>query len=226
MKKVILAIVGLLLVATIPVIACDDGPLGLTRGDHYEGQTVGSEWMAEWGPCSEYNYSLNADDPNLGQYSVEEYVDIGNGDSEEDHNLSGWGPIVVPTSGWGSHDGDLRTVWGPNSQVKTASLTMNIPEDPEGFNLGSTLTIRHLDGTANDAFDVYINDQYVYSHVDIHNNETWVVTVLDVSEYVVSEGDYEIEFRVTADAWAYQYAYGQVAVDWISLVADKECGSH
>ncbi len=148
-----------------------------------------------------------------------DYVDIGNTFSETLHNLLGWStPLPGSTGGsyGGIAPGSCRAIWFLNDPVDlpSASLTMNFGDGNE------TLWYKHLEGIANDAFDVYVNGVLVDQILEVSQTEQWVVHYVTAAEVGgFPAGQQVVEFVATGDAWDMFDTFGQVCFDevWIGL---------
>lgn len=156
-----------------------------------------------------------------GEYYFSDFVDIGLEASEAGHNLIGWGDVwnLDGSSGWGGHAGDLRVVWEPggNEDAKEASLTMT----SKGKN--KEIIIKHLDGFADDGFELFINEELIGTYVDDYSSETWVETAFSIPKKISNSHNIVVKIVATGDAWSGQGTYGQLAVDYIELTTDKKC---
>jgi hypothetical protein len=152
-------------------------------------------------------------------------VDIGKLTSEAGHNLVGWGPIEPATSG-GNYGGidDCRAIYAPEDNDVSASLELD-------FGYCScecmVLSMRHLDGIAKDAFEVYIypvgsarpdTAYYVYAGND-NTSEIWYETRIQVTV----TGRQVVEFVSTEDPWYGWGTYGQVCFDLIKVECGEAC---
>jgi hypothetical protein len=71
-------------------------------------------------------------------------------------------------------------------------------------------TIRHLDGIANDTFDVHVDGVYWGTYTDsITSPETWLTT-----GFSGTPGS-TLTITSTAPPWQYHGTYGQLAIDWV-----------
>lgn len=157
-------------------------------------------------------------------------VNIGDTTSEAGHNLIGWSDIwtcglySVPnkTGDWcACHDGgvgvgNMRLIWGDGGETcdlanNWASVDLNA-----GALYAKTLKVDHLDGSANDGFNVYVNETYVGTYVDQFPSNTWTATEFDISSWNFN-GLLTIKFVATAPAWGGCGTYGQVAFNMIEL---------
>jgi len=142
-------------------------------------------------------------------------VNIGDTDSELKHDLEGWSDIWSGC-GWCGLDANMRLIWGDggetcDSENNWASVVLDV-----GCKTAKTLKVEHLDGAADDGFDVYINGTHVGTYVDQYPTNTWTTT-----EFNISSGHFTglltIKFEATAPAWGGCGTYGQVAFNMIEL---------
>ena len=157
-------------------------------------------------------------------------VNIGDATSESGHNLVGWtdvwtcGPFNVAnkTGDWcACHDGgagvgNMRLIWGDGGETcDTANNWASVDLDVN-CNWAQTLKVEHLDGSADDGFNVYVNNTYVGTYEDQYPSNTWTET-----EFNISSGNYTglltIKLEATAPAWGGCGTYGQVAFNLIEL---------
>ena len=143
-------------------------------------------------------------------------VNIGDTTSESTHNLVDWSDIWSGC-GWCGPDGDMRLIWGDGGETcdlenNWASVTLDA-----GAVYAETLKVVHLDGAADDGFDVLVNDINVGTYLDKHSSNTWVTdTDFNISSWNFS-GLLTIKFQATAPAWGGCGTYGQVAFNLIEL---------
>jgi hypothetical protein len=142
-------------------------------------------------------------------------VNIGNTTSETGHNILGWSNIWS-SCGWCGPDGNMRLIWGDGgetcaSENNWASVTLDA-----GAVCALTLKVEHLDGAADDGFNVYINNVQVGTYVDFYDTNTWIETEFDIPSGHYT-GVLTIKFEATADAWGGCGTYGQVAFNMIEL---------
>ena len=142
-------------------------------------------------------------------------VNIGNPTSEIGHNLDGWTKIWSGC-GWCGPDGNMRLIWGDGGETcdpanNWASVTLDA-----GSNWATTLKVEHLDGAADDGFNVYVNGDLVGTYVDFYSSNTWTATDFDISSWNFSDL-LTIKFEATAPAWGGCGTYGQVAFNVIEL---------
>ena len=142
-------------------------------------------------------------------------VNIGDLTSETGHHLQGWTEIWSGCV-WCGPDGNLRLIWGDGGEKclrenQWASVTLDT-----GRRIAYFLKVEHLDGVANDGFNVYVNDDLVGSYVDQHSSDTWTATEFDISSGHY-KGALTIKFEATGPAWPGCGTYGQVAFNLIEL---------
>ncbi len=152
-----------------------------------------------------------------------DYVDIGNtsadpGAEQPAHNMSSWSiPLPGPNGGsyGGIAPGSCRAIWSSqNDNSTTAFITLDFAAGTE------TLWLKHLEGIANDAFDVFVNGVRVYQHFENSQVERWLVHfVLPPVPGGFPAGQQVVEFVATGPAWDSFDLFGQVCFDevWIGL---------
>ena len=152
-----------------------------------------------------------------------DYVDIGNtsadpGAEQPAHNMSSWSiPLPGPNGGsyGGIAPGSCRAIWSSqNDNSTTAFITLDFAAGTE------TLWLKHLEGIADDGFEVYVNNQWVYTHSETSDVEQWVVDyILPPVPGGFPGGAQVVKFVATGDAWPSWNLYGQVCFDeiWIGL---------
>lgn len=149
-----------------------------------------------------------------------DYVDIGDTLSEGGHNLVGWGPIEPLTSG-GTYGGvdDCRVIYAPGEAEDENWATVDLDFGPANGLIEKCLVARHLDGmSGTDAFEVYVNDNYVGSYNDDNGGgENWILTEFNVSGY---SDTCTVKFVSTEPPWNQFDLYGQVAFDELTV---EEC---
>lgn len=158
-----------------------------------------------------------------GAAMAADFVDIGVESSEYLHSMSSWGPIE-PLTHPGSYGGvdNCRAIWSdfdtPSPGSKNAFIILNFVAASEG------LYFRHLEGIADDGFEVYIDGNLEYTHSDLSTTEQWVVSFCFPG---LTGGSHTVEFRATGDPWASFGTFGQVCFDkiWVGTetpVPDKD----
>ena len=156
-------------------------------------------------------------------------VDIGDPDSEDGHELDGWGPIEPDAHGgfWGgigseTPPGTCRVVsYLDDPTLGDATLTL----DTGGAGFARHIILRVLDGIADDSFNVYVKNlggdwALVYSYdCDPDTSEYWVEH--DIYGFPAGKGQQgttiEIKIEATGDTWSGFGTYGQLAVDWVEV---------
>jgi hypothetical protein len=141
-----------------------------------------------------------------------ELCDLGTAGGEAGYVLSGWGTPPAPSGGnWGglatdfqSFDNRCRTLWGPDEATTDATITFS-------QNI-LAVEIRHLDGIADDSFDVYVGDGTTWnlwgSYADAGSTETWKITA-----FTGTPGGNILKIVATDGAWSGIGTYGQVGID-------------
>jgi hypothetical protein len=110
----------------------------------------------------------------------------------------------------------MRLIWGDGGETSVpennwASVTLDA-----GAACAKTLKLEHLDGAADDGFNVYVNGTYVGTYVDQFPSNTWTVTEFDISSGSYT-GLLTIKFEATGPPWGGIGTYGQVAFNMIEL---------
>ena len=142
-------------------------------------------------------------------------VNIGDTTSEAEHNLQGWTKIWSGC-GWCGPDTNMRLIWGDGGETCAPENNWASVELDAGTVCAKTLRVEHLDGDADDGFNVYVNDVLVDMYIDSFPSNTWTETEFDISSYNFS-GLLTIKFEATAGAWGGCPTYGQVAFNMIEL---------
>ena len=165
---------------------------------------------------------------------VLDQIDIGSPASEVGHNLAGWGDIQYgtlhdPPGPYGAVD-DCRGIDCPEALGDGdiwAWLTLDFgsgaPEIPR------LLSLRHLEGQAVDAFDLYIYQVgdtppgtllLSYPGDVVSTDLVWHTTTL---EDVYASGPCVLYFVSTGEHWSGWPTYGQVYFDWIIVEGSMAC---
>jgi len=190
-----------------PIITCN----GATMGNDAQGGSLTAD--------IQFYVEQARNNPNFrcgAPTQVLDYLNIGDLDSESDHNLLGWSnnqlglPYNGINYGGGSSDKSFRLLMGPGDPLvcatgtEPATFTMNA-----GGGTATKLTLEHLDGQVNDSFDIYINsvkvDHYTAGSL---GTETWVVTPFTFSGV---SGTVNVELVTTNPATIWCEEWGQVA---------------
>lgn len=140
-----------------------------------------------------------------------------------------WSDKVATTHTGGNYGGiggcGARMVWGANTDPadpgeRWASVTFS---DYCYCNCLQAITVKHLDGIADDSFDVFVNGDYIDSYVwSGDTTEYWVVSTFPV-EYGVYHCPVEVKLEATGDAWSGFGTYGQLGIDWIKMTCCESC---
>lgn len=137
-----------------------------------------------------------------------------------DHSLAGWSDVWTWGGGYGGgDDGSFRLLMGPGDGCGdddvAAEFTMHA-EDKYGVQL----TLRHLDGSQDDSFDLYVKISGVWTkfghYESVGGGENWKTTTFNLPQPVT--GDVEFKLVATQPASNWCTTYGQVAFSWAELV--------
>jgi len=142
-------------------------------------------------------------------------VNIGDPTSESVHNLQGWSNIWSGC-GWCGPDTNMRLIWGDGGETCDPKNNWASVDLDAGTVCAKSLKVWHLDGAADDGFDVYVNDTLVGTYLDQYPANTWTSTTFDISLGNFT-GLLTIKFEATAGAWGGCPGYGQVAFNMIEL---------
>jgi hypothetical protein len=173
-------------------------------------------------------YQTNAPHPNnvyIPGGLVLDSIDVGDSDSVSmvAHNAQLWfdDPRI---GGYGGDDGGSATfamIGGDDdgSSICDADESEATFEMDAGTETASKLVIRHLDGSANDSFDVYVGGVLVGSYIgnQYPGQEVWVTTTFDLGTNTFT-GKETITLDVTTGyPWGGCPTYGQGAVNWAKI---------
>lgn len=157
------------------------------------------------------------------QNVVLDSIDVGDSDSISmvAHNAQEW--FDDPATGnYGERDngGTIAMMGGDDDGdgVCESDESNAIFELDAGTETANKLIIRHLDGSANDSFDVYVGGVLVGNYVgNQYVGETWVTTTFDLGANAFV-GLKTITLDVTGNyPWSMCATYGQVAVNWAKI---------
>jgi len=112
----------------------------------------------------------------------------------------------------GGSEGESITYIGSTELTRWASFKFNTyGNDPKW------LTIKHLDGQADDSFDLSINGEVKWSYADQTSNETWYTDHISLD--IIGETELIIKLEATGEKWSHWDTYGQVAIShcWLRL---------
>jgi hypothetical protein len=155
------------------------------------------------------------------------------------HLLQNWGPTEPDThpGGWGgAPPGEpyCRTIWGGIGYDNDNHATVTL----DGKGSARTIRIHHLNGVADDSFDVFARRQGMNNWIFIGHytwswlgDEEWKTTDFDLhaaftaADVGVGLGKpLEVKLVATAPAWTWQHIYGQVGIHEIILVGNGQPG--
>jgi hypothetical protein len=156
-------------------------------------------------------------------YTLLDSVDIGDLGSETGHNLNGWGPLepVTHPGVWGGAtpgssrartvyysdlDGDKVCEYGDDPW---AELVLNT----NGY-IAKELILSHLDGSADDSFDIYVDSTYIDHYSGDLNGEDWVTSSYTLPDLI---GQINLRIEVSEPGWTYFCYWGQLAIDWVEV---------
>lgn len=198
--------------------ACDGS--SVTNVSQTDGIVADVEFYAE--------QSRNNDDFVCGQQCPEpgttlDEINVGDDGSMTSHNAMGWfnfpgignygggdptGTYVFAMIGGDDDDNDVC-----DTEESSATFVMDA-----GACTATELVVRHLDGSANDSFDVYVNGNLIDSYAgNQYTGEEWTETSFDLGIYSFS-GTATIELDVTGNyPWGSCPTYGQGAVNWAKI---------
>ncbi len=181
-------------------------------------------------------------DPARGEWVEEinstlDYLDIGNPISEAgrlDMVADDWsyigspsctGSNCLPSGSYGGYDGgsaDFRGLMGPptgcGSGHEHATFTMDA-----GAGYATELVLRHLDGSQNDSFDVFIvedgDDTYI-GHYEFsgNTNEYWTTTTFN---FAPRTGVIKFKLVATDPQTTWCNTWGQVMINWAELRGNR-----
>jgi len=158
------------------------------------------------------------------QNVVLDSIDIGDSDSISmvSHNAQEW--FDDPATGdYGGRDngGTLAMMGGDDDgdgvcETEESDATFELDA---GTEIANKLIIRHLDGSANDSFDIYVGGVLVDSYAGNQHpgQEVWVTSIIDLGGNTFT-GLKTITLDVTGNyPWSSCSAYGQSAVNWAKI---------
>lgn len=124
--------------------------------------------------------------------------------------------------GWGGEYGEGAVTAYPGDNDDAGYVTLDTPKGA-----AKAIRIRHLDGLADDSFDVSVKDvhgNYVFvgSYADQSATEKWEVTtfVLPNGETLQLDrgGTIEVKIKLTGAHWSGFDTWGQLAIDKVDLL--------
>jgi len=151
-------------------------------------------------------------------------IDLGSDGTEAGRTMDGWGRSATDETGGGYGGiglGGCRLIWdsadhGDGDREATVLLH---PE--RGAAMG--LKLYHLDGLADDSFDIYVehaNGEWVYvgHYHGPARTEAWMGSFYDLSGIDFGRGkDFRVKLVATGLAWSGWSTWGQVCFDKIEL---------
>lgn len=157
-----------------------------------------------------------------GVAMASDHVDIGNPAAEAGYNLVSWGPPEPGTSGgtWGGiadWPGTCRVIWSPQDQSPGGSGSISAEVDMFFSGSPEIISFKHLDGFADESFDVFIEGALIWSYTDNGiSEEKWYVN--GFTHNPGPAGLYTVAFVARGDMGPDWDNVGQVAFSgvWIS----------
>ena len=151
-------------------------------------------------------------------------VDLGTGGTEAGRIMSGWGRSATDETGGnygGIGLGGCRLVWDVAPDTGR-DATIELSSDRGA---AMNLSVQHLDGLADDSFDVdVLAADGTWTSVGHYTGlttgtEDWKTTDFDLSWVEFGRGRDPLVFRFTAtgDQWTGFPTWGQLCIDWIEL---------
>jgi len=147
-----------------------------------------------------------------------DYIDIDSTSSMSAHNAWGWFPDPG-VGNYGLRDGgsSIAMIGGDDDGGGTCDMDENDAtfEMNACAETANNLVIRHLDGSANDSFDIYVDGVYVTNYVGgTIPGEVWVTTTFPLGAQAFT-GQATIRLVITGNyPWPSCLTYGQGAVNW------------
>ncbi|HMF56047.1 MAG TPA: hypothetical protein VK619_06785 [Pyrinomonadaceae bacterium] len=144
--------------------------------------------------------------------AADNYVDLGNPEDEQLHNLQGWdaiNPGLLPQPTADDRTSRYQTPRG------SSSVELFVPQAGMAY----TLVFRTEDGSADDSFDVYVNDQgpvYKYRHGGAVG-QGYPLHQVNVEASLITDRTVKVRFKNRAhDDW------GRAAVYFVALKSAAE----
>jgi len=163
-------------------------------------------------------------DDRVGEEGLD-LLDVGDGTSEASHSLLGWSNdqdgVSYSGSNYGGGDsgqpygGTFRLLMGPGDGCDEGNVTASFTLDA-GSDYATGVTLRHLDGSQDDSYDVYVNGTKIgHYEWDGITGESWATTTFNFS--APQTGVVTVELVATDPATQWCQTYGQVAFSWARL---------
>jgi len=115
----------------------------------------------------------------------------------------------------------MRLLWGDSGEPSTTDYKWASVELDAETGLVDHLIIRHLDGAADDGFNVYVDGTLVDTYVDQYPSNTWLLTTFDISSWGFT-GLLTIKLEATGLPWGGISTYGQVGISRIELWGEPD----
>ena len=208
-----------------------DNELIIRQSFHMDGQLADNKYQSD--TCT-FNEEFMVLQTNAGhpdpvfiptQNVVLDSINVGDSDSVsmQAHNALLWFDDPL-TGDYGGRDGGstIATIGGDDDESgicegDESEATFELDASTETAN---KLIIRHLDGSANDSFNVYVDGVLVYNYVgNQFSGEVWTTTTIDLAagshEFT---GSKTIKLDITGNyPWGSCSTYGQGAVNWVKI---------
>ena len=142
-------------------------------------------------------YTIDLGDPDV--------ADVGITTSDWGEAESGGGAVGRSDGNYGGiGNGNARMVWGHSTSGDDNDwATITFPEAV------ASLTIRHLDGSEYDSFDIIVDNVYWGSYQGLDGSEVWETTVFSGTAGSV------VKIDITEPANQWRADWGQLAIDWV-----------
>lgn len=206
-----------------------DNELVIRQSFHMDGDLADNKYQAD--TCT-FNEEFMVLQTNAGhpvpvyipsQNVTLDSINVGDSDSVsmQAHNAQLWFDDPA-TGGYGGRDGGetIAMIGGDDDgngdcDVDESKATFEMDAGTETAN---KLVVRHLDGSANDSFDVYVGGVLVGNYVGGQTTgETWVTTTFDLGANTFT-GKETITLDITTGyPWGSCSTYGQGAVNWVKI---------
>lgn len=121
---------------------------------------------------------------------------------------------------WGGENGGGAVTAHPNDPDDAGYVSLDTPKGA-----AKAISIRHLDGLADDSFDVLVEDVHgawitVGHYTDVHATETWVKSTFALPDTMdLARGRaIEVKIALTGAKWSGFATWGQLAIDKVELL--------
>jgi len=148
-----------------------------------------------------------------------EMYNIGTGE-DGDHSLAGWSDVWTWGGGYGGgDDGSFRLLMGPGDGCSDGDVAAEFTMHAED-KYGVQLVLKHLDGSQDDSFDLYVKIASVWTkfgHYEAQGGgENWQTTTFNLPQPVTGDVEFKLVATQPANDWC--ASWGQVAFSWAELV--------